>query len=212
MKKLLLFVALALTLNTMMAQGDNRTEYFISEIKDAQEALEKHNPPGIYLVRPESEKWLANAVSMKAREEWEKTTIMTPEQKKQVDAAYSALAAVAAKKIPLHIPEAKHFAAGTDAEKNMLKSFFFTKASPDQFTVYQYGLEDQNWRIDKDEYNMPTGRRKWGYVYYKGKPGIHDHPYCRLMEAYIYQPYAGGGTYGESEVYFEAYYYSGCPK
>jgi hypothetical protein len=210
MKKLLLFVALALTLNTMMAQGDNRTEYFISEIQDAQEALEKHNPPGIYLVRPESEKWLTNAVSMMWREDWAKTTQMTSEQKKQVYEAFDALAAVAAKKIPLHIPEAKHFAAGTDAEKKMLPTYITTYYK--DINIYQYGFEDQNWRIDKDDYNMPTGRRKWGYIYFKYKPGVVDYSYCRLMEVYIYQPYAGGGTYGESVINFEATYFSGCPK
>jgi hypothetical protein len=211
MKNLLLFIALALTLNTMMAQGDGRTEYFINDIKDAQADIEKYTSPQerTYLVRPALEPWLMRAVSMKAREEWAQTTSMTPEQKKQVDDAFKALATIAAKKIPLNIPAAKKFALGSQAEKDLLMTNITDAHTID---VYRIGIEDQNWRIEKDDYNMPTGRRKWAYIYYKKKSGLADYPYCRLMELYIYQPYAGGGTYGENTVYREQVTLCGCPK
>lgn len=194
----------------MMAQdGDNRFDGFLYDIQQAQGDIDIYTSPKdrMYFVRPALEEWLPRAVSPGAREDWVKTTSMSAVQVKKTNDALNKLAASAAKKLPLHKPGAEKFAFGSPEEIAMMKSKI---PNLSDFTVHKIGLEDRDWRIEKNDLGVPIGRRKWGYVWFRNNNKIIDHPYCRVYEMFIYQTYQGGGTYGESYGSYERQWLCGC--
>lgn len=206
-------LSLILTTNffTIMAQdGDGRFDVFVDDLKEAQADANifTSTKERTYFIRPALEMWLHRAVSKVARDEWLMTTSFSSDQRKKIDQALTTLAGTASKKLPSFKPGAEKFAFGTKEEIQLMKDKITDISS---LTVYKIGLEDQHWRIDKDEYGMPTGRRKWGYVWFRSNSKIMDHPYCRVFQMYIYQPYLGGGTYGESYGSYESRWLCGCP-
>jgi hypothetical protein len=212
MKQYFLTLILLINFLTIMAQdGDGRFDVFMDDLKEAQADATIYTSPKdrTYFVRPVLEDvWLPRAVSKTARAEWYGTTSLSPDQKKKIDQALNTLAASAAKKLMLHKPGPEKFAQGSKDEIELLKSIIPTLSD---FTVHKIGLEDKNWRIEKNELDVPTGRRKWGYVWFRDNRKIIDHPYCRVYEMFIYQPYEGGGTYGESVARYERRWLCGCP-
>jgi hypothetical protein len=211
MKKNILTLILTINFLTIMAQnGDGRFDVFMYDLKEAQEDANIYTSPKdrTYFVRPAHEDWLSIAISPGNREDWVKTTSLSPEQRKKIDQALNALAATAAKKLPMHKPGTEKFAFGSSEEIAMMKSKITDLSD---LTIHKIGLEDKNWRIEKNELDLPTGRRKWGYVWFRNNSKVIDHPYCRVYEMFIYQPYQGGGTYGESVAGYERRWLCGCP-
>lgn len=201
-------------LMTTMGQdgnGDGRVWVWQDELQDALADAKIYTSPKdrTYFVRPAFEEWLVRAVSKSAREEWRKTTSMDAEERKKIYVLLDELAALVSKKLAAHIPSAEMFANGTEEEKTMMKGKI---TGIEQIKIHKIGLQDKNWRIEKGDDGIPTGRRKWGYVWYKKDASLVDFPWCRVFEMYIYQPYAGGGTYGASEAFYERRWLCGCPK
>lgn len=201
-------------MNSTMAQEqeDGRITVYMWDIKETRENVDLYTSPKerTFMVSIAQEPILIRALSKKAREEWYKTTTLSAGQKKEVNAALDDLASAAYKKLPNFIPGPEKFAFGTEAEKKMITAGINDLNTID---IFKIGLEDKDWRYDeKDAYGNPTGRRKWGYFWYKKKPGNADYTCCRVYEVYLYQPYAGGGAYGDTKVYYERIWMSGCPK
>jgi hypothetical protein len=212
MKKYILILILLTNFFTTMAQdGDGRVSVWLYDISEAQADIDIYTNPKdrTYLVRPVFEGWLRSAFIKNEREDWAKTTKMNAEDRSKINAALDALASSASKKLPAFIPEPEKFAYGTETEKELLKSVITGDKS--SLKYHKVGLQDKTWRIEKDNYDVPTGRRKWGYIWFRN-PSIKDHPWCSVFEVYLYQPYQGGGTYGETVAHFERKWISGCPK
>ena len=218
MKKicLLKILIIMLTLNSdpVNAQdgnGDGRVSVWIYDISEAQADIDIYTNPKdrTYLVRPVFEGWLRLAFYKKEREDWAKTTKMNADDRRNINAALDALASSASKKLPAFIPGPEKFAYGTEAEKGLLISTI--AGDKTNFKYHNVGLQDKTWRIEKDDYDVPTGRRKWGYIWVRNS-SITDQQWCFVFEVYLYQPYQGGGTYGETVAHFERKWISGCPK
>lgn len=216
MKKLVLalttFMVLA-SASQSFAQGDNRTGFFLSEIKKAQTEVDKYISPEhqIAIVEIPLDDWLLRAVSKKERDKWLKTTQFSPDESKQINDALDALSAAAATKLPLFKPYPKKFAYGTAAEKEMMKNKI--TGSHDGIVFHKIGLEDEVWQIVKGNDGLPKFRFKAGYVWLRNNNKDQvDHPYCRVFQINITQQYQGGGTYGESVAgYAGIKWLSGCP-
>lgn len=191
--------------------GDGRVWVWQDELQDAISDAKVYTSPKerTYFVRPVFEEWVVRAVSKTAREEWRKTTSMDADERQKIYALLDEMAALANKKLPANIPGPEMFAHGTEQEKTMMKGKI---TGIEELKIHKIGLQDQNWKIDKGDDGIPTGRRKWGYVWYKKDPKLVDYPWCRVFEMYIYQPYTGGGTYGASEAVFERRWLCGCPR
>lgn len=197
--------------NAQDGDGDGRVSVWIYDISEAQADINLYTNPKdrTYLVRPVFEGWLRLAFYKKEREDWAKTTKMNADDRKNINAALDALASSASKKLPAFIPEPEKFAYGTEAEKDLLKSTI--SGDKTNIKYHNVGLQDKTWRIEKNDYDVPTGRRKWGYIWFRNS-NITDHQWCFVFEVYLYQPYQGGSTYGETVVHFERKWISGCPK
>lgn len=209
-KNVLILLLVTNFLITMAQDGDGRFDVFMYDIKEAQEDADIYTSPKdrAYFVRPAHEDWLVRAVSLGTREDWVKTTSLSTEQRKKIDQALNALASTAAKKLLLYKPGTEKFAQGSKEEVALLKSIV---PNLSDFTVHKIGLEDANWRIEKNDLGVPTGRRKWGYMWFRNNSKMIDHPHCRMYEMFIYQPYQGGGTYGSSVPNYERTWLCGCP-
>jgi hypothetical protein len=211
---LLITMVLLFGFMTTLAQdgnGDGRVWVWQDELNDALADAKIYTTPKdrTYFVRPVYEDWVFRAVSKNAREEWRKTTQMDADERKKIYALLDELAKLASQKLPAFVPGTAMFTYGTDEEKTMLKGKI---TDVDKIKIHKIGLQDQNWQIEKGDDGIPTGRRKWGYVWFKPNSPTLDHPWCRVFEMYIYQPYSGGGNYGASEAFFERRWLSGCPK
>jgi hypothetical protein len=215
MKNIILLFGLLLFLisgfQKLQAQeGDNRTGYFIEEIKRAKTMIDQYVSPQkqLYLVDDRAEEFMWRAVSPSEREAWFATTSMTAAEKKTVSDALNGLAASAAKKLPIFKPGDEKFAFGSKEEKDMMKSKVPNLAD---FTVHKIGLADQNWSIVKNDYGIPLYKNKFGYMWFRNNSKIVDHPYCRVYQINITQTYEGGGTYGESYAGYVSKWLCGCP-
>ena len=197
--------------NAQDGDGDGRVSVWIYDISEAKADIDIYTNPKdrTYLVRPVFEGWLRLAFYKKEREDWAKTTQMNADDRKSINAALDALASSASKKLPAFIPDPEKFAYGSEVEKGLLKSVI--TGDKTNLKYHNVGLQDKTWRIEKDEYDMPTGRRKWGHIWFRNL-STTDHPWCFVFEVYLYQPYQGGGTYGETVAHFERRSMSGCPK
>jgi hypothetical protein len=211
---LIKILILMITLNSdpVNAQdGDGRVSVWIYDISEAQADIDMYTNPKdrTYLVRPVFEGWLRVAFYKKEREEWANTTKMNAEDKKKINTALDALASSASKKLPAFVPTNDMFAFGTEAEKELLKSVITGDKS--NLKYHNVGLQDKTWRIEKDSYDVPTGRRKWGHIWFRNT-SLTENPWCVVFEVYLYQAYQGGGDYGETVAHFERRWISGCPK
>lgn len=209
-KTVITLILLFKILTTMSQDGDWRFDVFMDDLKEAQADANVYTSPKdrTYFIRPALEDWLARAVSKSNRAEWLKNTSFIPEQRKAIDKALDNLAATAAKKISVYKPGPEKFAVGAPEEIQLIKDKITELAD---LTIHKIGIESKNWIIEKDDSGIPTGRRKWGYVWFRNNSKSMDHPYCRVYEMYVYQSYQGGGTYGASYGSYESTWLCGCP-
>jgi hypothetical protein len=114
----------------------------------------------------------------------------------------NALEAAAAKTIGSYKPIG--YTLGTPAEKAALRAAVTDIA---QATVHSVGIKDNTWKIVYNDLGIPRGRKKLGKLWLK----YPQNKYCTIVWANVWQPYAGGGTYGASERDFIAWEFAGCP-
>lgn len=75
--------------------------------------------------------------------------------------------------------------------------------------IYQIGLAQSNWDIQKNGLGIPEKLFKVGYVW--GQDSGDDHSYCKLYQINIIQDYSGAGTYGASYAVYLENWLTGCP-
>ena len=184
--------------------------FHIEEIQKREKEVNEYNPADdAYMVSASNEDYLLFAVSPRAREKWMKGFGIldireTPNNR--VDAALDALAAAAAKKLPIYLPNAANFAFRNPLEEKMMKGKLDNLAT---LKIHKIGLAHGTWQISKNDFGLPTARYKRGYIWVRDT--ADDHPYCRLYQVNIIQDYAGGGTYGASYARFLDNTLFGCP-
>lgn len=121
---------------------------------------------------------------------------------KCIDARLNDLEAAAAKTIGGYKPTG--YTLGTPAEKAALRAAVTDIANA---TVHSVGIKDNTWKIVYNNIGIPRGRKKLGKLWLK----YPNNKYCTIVWANVWQPYAGGGTYGASERDFIAWEFAGCP-
>lgn len=177
----------------------------MDNIAEKQKEVEAFAPnTKLYLVSASTYDYLLFAVSPRARAEWLSGDSL--EFKPNLDPVLDALAASAAKKLPIYIPSAENFAIHNPLEERMMKSQMGNLAA---LKIHKLGLAHGVWQISKNEFGIPTARFKRGYAWVR--VATDDHPYCRLYQVNIIQDYAGGGTYGASYAKFLGNTLQGCP-
>jgi hypothetical protein len=177
---------------------DFRLPVFLSDIKKAQSEAERYAPGEyLYLVSAGGpSEALLRAVSPRAREEWAKQWLKNPAARGEFNAAWDALAATAARKLPSYKPSAASFQFRYPVGERLLMSSF---KNPSTLKIFRIGTDTAGWNIQKDNDGiLPSYRYKTVRVYLRDPND--DHPYCRVVSARIKQDYAGGGAYN-SEVY-----------
>lgn len=169
--------------------GSVYMKMYLEDIKKMQKEVDEYNPAERnYFVSTSTADYLLFAVSKREREKWLADSM---EFKPTLDPLLDALAASAAKKLPLYKPNASWFKFRNPAAEKLILGIF---KSPGTIKVHQIGLEDANWEIQKDNYGLlPSYRYKHANVYYRDSSD--DHPYCRVASVRVKQDYAGGGTY-----------------
>ena len=148
--------------------------------------------------------YLRAAISPSKRKEWYEGKKWDPAKRNCFEPLFNQIAEAAKKTLPTYAPPA--YKAGTPAEFKVLRSGV---TDLNQATVFRVGLEGPNWRIEKDSYNFPTARFKYGLIWAK-YPNIDD-GFCRIIWVNLVQDYAGGGTYGASYANFIKSEPAGCP-
>ncbi len=121
---------------------------------------------------------------------------------KCIDDRLNDLEAAAAKTIGSYKPTG--YTLGTPAEKAALRAAVTDIANA---TVHSVGVRDNVWKIVYNNIGIPRGRKKLGKLWLK----YPQNKYCTIVWANVWQPYAGGGTYGASERDFIAWEFAGCP-
>lgn len=186
---------------------DFRLKFFLDEITKAQRSVDEYTPEEkIYLVGGGEYDWLLRAVSPKAREEWSQKWLNKPNERNKFNSALDALAASAAKKLPLYQANPKSYNFHNPAEEKMMKGTLENLAS---LKIFKIGLNQANWLIDKNDLGIPTARYKNGMLWVRDS--ADDHLYCRFYYVNIIQDYAGGGRYGASYAKFTGGELAGCP-
>jgi hypothetical protein len=115
------------------------------------------------------------------------------------------LGVVAKRTLPSYRPAG--YTTKTPAEERLLRG---AVPGATAATVYRAGVEGPDWRIDKNDYGIPTVRYKYGMVYLKMP--TQDDGFCRIAWVNIVQDYAGGGTYGSSRGSYIKIEPAGCPE
>lgn len=182
---------------------------FLEDIEKAQKLVDDYSPDTmIYLVPSHLQEWLWRAVSPHYRNKWkaERKDLLTPVAEKRFDAAFAKLSASAANKLPAYKASLSEYSVRNAAEERLMKGVITNIAD---YKIFQVGLKQANWLIDKNDYGLPTARYKHGVIYLRNTKS--DHPYCWATYVNIKQDYAGGGTYGASYARYIEDEMVGCP-
>jgi hypothetical protein len=185
--------------------GNLWVESHLEDIAKRQKEVDSFTPDRGWLIGSNNYDHLLYAVSPSAREKW-LTGAKALDYKNCLASAFDKLAASAATKLPLFLPNTGAYAVHNPAEERLIKS----KISdlPDH-KIFYVGIEEPNWLIDKNEFGLPKSRYKHGMVWVRYAP--NDHVYCRVYYINIIQDYAGSGTYGASYGAFIEDKLFGCP-
>jgi hypothetical protein len=179
----------------------------LDEIAERQKEVDSFTPDRGWLAGGTTYDHLLNAVSPKAREKWlQSSKAMAYKDCSKLVTAFDKLAASAANKLPLYLPNTKAYPIHNPIEEKLMKSKISDLAD---HKIFYTGIQESSWLIDKNDLGIPKSRYKHGLVWVRYVP--NDHPYCRIYYINIIQDYAGGGTYGESYGYFVKDQLVGCP-
>jgi hypothetical protein len=191
------------------ASSDAWVDIMLDELKKKQAEVEAFDPASpnraFDLFTPY---WIPVAVSRTARKEYFKRNggPKSAEREAALTPALDALAAAAAKKLPLFKPNPSVFANRNPAGEQMAVRGLKNAAT---LRVHKIGFEEANWLIEKNALGIPLNRYKHGYIW--ARDGGDDHPYCHLYIIYLQQDYAGGGRYGQSFTKIRDDQIVGCP-
>lgn len=185
--------------------GNIWVESHLEDIAKRQQEIDGFTPERGWLVNSSNYDHLLFAVSPRAREKW-LTDANALDFKNCLAASFDKLAASAAKKLPLYLPNIKAYAQHNTAEERLMRSKINDLAD---HKIFHIGIKEASWLIDKNEFGLPKSRYKHGMVWVRYAP--NDHVYCRIYYINIIQDYAGGGTYGASYGAFIGDELFGCP-
>jgi hypothetical protein len=185
--------------------GNIWVESHLEDIAKRQKEVDSFTPDRGWLINSNNYDHLLYAVSPVAREKWLASSNAL-DFRNCLAPAFDKLAASAATKLPLYLPNTKVYAQHNAAEERLMKSKINDLAD---HKIFYVGIQEPNWLIDKNEYGLPKSRYKHGMVWVRYTP--NDHPYCRVYYINIIQDYAGGGTYGASYAAFIEDQLFGCP-
>jgi hypothetical protein len=172
---------------------------------DNQKEVESFTPERGWLINSNNYDHLLYAVSPQAREKW-LTSSNALDYKNCLASAFDKLAAAAATKLPLFLPNTKAYAQHNPLEERLMRSKISDLAD---HKIFYIGVQEPSWLIDKNELGIPKNRYKHGMVWVRYTP--NDHAYCRVYYINVIQDYAGGGTYGASYATFIEDQLVGCP-
>lgn len=185
--------------------GNLWVESHLDDIAKRQKEVDSFTPDREWLVNSNNYDHLLYAVSPKAREKW-LADANALDFKNCLASAFDKLAASAAIKLPLFLPNTKNYGQHNAAEERLIKSKINDLAD---HKIFHVGIQEPNWLIDKNEFGLPKSRYKHGMVWVRYAP--NDHDFCRVYYINIIQDYAGGGTYGASYGAFIEDRLFGCP-
>ncbi len=178
--------------------------YELEKIEKMRVAIDKYSSEWPYWPENTYKNFTLFAVSKRERENYLKGVegaLQTGPHRAKLHAALDALAASAAKKLPIYKPSAQTFSVRSPAnEKMILQKLKERLGNTASLTIHKSGFQS-NWQIYKDSIGLPQYRFMRGYIYAKNT--ADDHPYCHLYYVSVNQDYAGGGTYGSSAARFE---------
>ena len=177
----------------------------LEDIAKRQKEVESFTPDRGWLINANNYDHLLFAVSPVAREKWLKDSNAL-DYKNCLASAFDRLAASAATKLPLYLPNTGAYAQHNAAEEKLMKSKISDIAD---HKIFYTGIQEPNWLIEKNEYGLPKHKYKHGMIWVRYTP--NDHPYCRVYYINVIQDYAGGGTYGASYANFIEDKLFGCP-
>ena len=197
---------------TARAQDHPGLVYELEKIEKMRVAIDKYSSEWPYWPENTYKNFTLFAVSKRERENYLKgveAALQTGPHRAKLHAALDALAASAAKKLPIYKPAAQTFSVRSPAnEKIILQKLKERLGNTASLTIHKSGFQS-NWQIYKDSIGLPQYRFMRGYIYAKNT--ADDHPYCHLYYVSVSQQYAGGGTYGSSFATFEDDLVFGCP-
>lgn len=185
--------------------GNIWVDSHLGDIAKRQKEVDSFTPDRGWLVNGNNYDHLLYAVSPAAREKW-LTSSNALDYRNCLASSLDKLAASAATKLPLFLPNTKAYPLHNATEEGLMKSKISDLAD---HKIFYIGIQEPNWLIDKNEYGLPKSRYKHGMVWVRYTP--NDHPYCRVYYINVIQDYAGGGTYGASYGYFVEDRLFGCP-
>lgn len=178
----------------------------LEDIAKKKKEVDEYDPnTKSYLVIATTYDHLLFAVSPRERDKWLKDANAL-DYKPALDAPLAALAASAAKKLPIYLPGPANFAFRSPLEEQKMKKTLGNIAT---LKIHKIGLAQSSWLIGKNSIGIPTARYKQGYIWVRDT--TDDHPYCHLYQVNIIQDYAGGGRYGASYAKFLDNTLFGCP-
>ena len=185
--------------------GNIWVESHLEDIAKRQKEVESFTPERGWLINSNNYDHLLYAVSPQAREKWLSSSNAL-DYKNCLASAFDKLAASAATKLPLFLPNTKAYAQHNPAEERLIRSKISDLAD---HKIFYIGVQEPSWLIDKNELGIPKNRYKHGMVWVRYTP--NDHAYCRVYYINVIQDYAGGGTYGASYATFIEDQLVGCP-
>ncbi len=177
----------------------------LEDIGKRQKEVESFTPERDWFVGSNNYDHLLYAVSPAAREKWLSSSNAL-DYRNCLASALDKLAASAATKLPLFLPDTKAYAQHNASEEKLMKSKINDLAD---HKIFYIGIREPSWLIDKNEFGIPKSRYKHGMVWVRYTP--NDHAFCRVYYINIIQDYAGGGTYGASYGAFIDDKLFGCP-
>lgn len=185
--------------------------YELEKIEKMRVAVDKYGTDWPYWPENTYKNFILFAISKLECEKFLKgleASLQNDHARLKLHAALDALAASAAKKLPIYKPAPQTFSVRSPAnEKLILQKLKERLGNAATLTIYKSGFQS-NWQIYKDSIGLPQYRFMRGYIY--AKNAGDDHPYCHLYYVSVSQQYAGGGTYGSSYATFEDDLVVGC--
>lgn len=182
-------------------------ERHLEEIAKRRQEVDSFTPERGWFTKSFTYDHLLNAVSLSAREKWLKDSNgLQFKDCPNLVSAFDALAASAAKKLPLYQVNPKTYNVRNAAEEKMMRGALGNAAT---LKIHKIGLNQTNWLISKDDFDLPTSRYKHGMLWVRDT--ADDHAFCHIYYVNVIQDYAGGGRYGAGYAKFVGEELAGCP-
>lgn len=149
--------------------------------------------------------FLLAGISPAERAEWFSSHKTPDNQRHCMEGIFTAIGEAAKKTLPHYQPRGytHHESGEDDIIKNAVKQEF------PEAEIIETGVSSPSWNIDKHSNGIPRSRYKYGMAWVKGKPW--DDGYCRIMYINVFQDYAGGSSYADTQPNYISIEPAGCP-